>query len=161
MSLWNCGSFSPNEVEFANRIQFCHWADTPVPMMSAKKSETDTRTRPEYGCDVAAVALDDLVFGTGAPAVRRDAIGDDQVHEHHDEEDDREDERRHELRRQQRPPRVGEPDILEPEVVGVEAGEPSKAQQQHDENDGGKDQPASQTERTSTAFDRHNMHWAG
>ena len=38
---------------------------------------------------------------------------------------------------EQRAPRVREADVLEPEVVGVEAGEAAQAQQQDDEDDRG------------------------
>ena len=76
----------------------------------------------------------------------------------HDEEDGREDQCGHDLRRQQRAPRVREADVLEPEVVGVEAREAAQAQQQDDEHDRADDQPRPQAERTSTALDRRNSH---
>ena len=56
----------PNDVEFENRIQFCHWAETPVPMISEKKSATQHADAARVRRDVAAVPLDDLVLGTGA-----------------------------------------------------------------------------------------------
>ena len=37
------------DLEFENRIQLCHCAETPEPMMSEKKAATSTRTRPAYG----------------------------------------------------------------------------------------------------------------
>ena len=107
---------------------------------------------------VTAVALDDLVFGTGAAIPRGDAVGDDEVHQDDHEEHHGEDHRGHDLRRQQRPPGMGEADILEPEVVGIEACEPAQAQQQDHQDDGGNDQPRPQAERTTTALDRHNTH---
>ncbi len=82
------------------------------------------------GCDVAAVTLDDLVFGARSAIARCDAVGDDQVHEDDDEEHRGEDDRGHDLGRQQRAPGVREPDVFEPEVVGVEPGEPAQAQEQ-------------------------------
>ncbi len=51
--------------------------------------------------DVAAVTLDDLVFGARSAIARCDAVGDDQVHEDDDEEHRGEDDRGHDLRRQQ------------------------------------------------------------
>ena len=32
-----------------NKIHACHCAATPLPMTTAKNSETNTRTRPAYG----------------------------------------------------------------------------------------------------------------
>jgi hypothetical protein len=92
--------------------------------------------------DIAAIPLDDLVFGTGSAVTRRDAIRDDQVDEHHHEERSREDQRGHGLGRQELTPRLRETDVLEPQVIGVKACEPSEAQQQNDEEDRNADQPA-------------------
>ena len=95
------------------------------------------------GRDVRAVALDDLVFGPGRRAVaRRDPVRDDEVDEQHDEEDRREDQRGDRLGREEPAPRVAEPDLLEPEVVGVEAREAAQAQESNDEDDRSADQPA-------------------
>ena len=113
---------------------------------------------PRVRRDVAAVALDDLVFGTGAPIARRDAVGDDEIDEHRHEEDRGEDQRGNGLRRQQRAPRLRVADVFEPQIVGVETREPAQAQEQDDQNDGGHDEPGPQAERTSTALDRRNSH---
>src|SRR5207302_1931528 len=108
--------------------------------------------------DIAAVTLDDLVLRAGTEIARRDAVVDDEIHEHDDEEDQREDERGHGLRRQERAPGVREADVFEPEIVGVEPRETAQTQQQEDECDGRDDEPATQAERTSTALDRRNSH---
>ena len=50
------------------------------------------------------------------------------------------------LRREQAAPGAALPERVEPEVVGVEAGEPAQAEQQHDEHDDRPDDPPAEAE---------------
>jgi hypothetical protein len=112
------------------------------------------------GIDDAAITLDDLVLGPGRPREWRQAIGHDQIDVQEDEEHHREDRGRKELGLDEGSPGVREPDFLEPEIVGVEPRETPRAQEQHHEDDRDTDQPAANSDRTSSTWHRGNTHWA-
>ena len=70
-----------------------------------------------------------VFFGTGWPHDRSEAIGDGQVDEADDEEEGSEQCHQHDLCKEHRPEHVAVAELVEPQVVRVEAGE--AAQRQH------------------------------
>ena len=92
--------------------------------------------------DQLLVALDELLLGTGRTKARRDAVGDPEVEPAEEEEDAGEDQRQRDLGAEHVLEDARHPERVEPEVVGVEAGEPAQRRDeqhqrngQHDEDD--------------------------
>jgi hypothetical protein len=112
------------------------------------------------GADELAVPLDQLLFRPGGAEAGLEAVGDDQVAEDEEEEDDGEDGRGERLGQQQPPPHVGVTELLEPQVVGVEPGDPPQAHQQHAEHGGQHDEGDPPVGRTAAPLDGRHTHEA-
>ena len=97
-------------------------------------AETD-RARP--GPDYLVVALDELLFRAHGPEGGGEDVGDGQVGPHDGEEQEGEDHRQADLRPQDALPDPGEADLVEPQVVGVEAGDPPQGddEEEHGQSD--------------------------
>jgi hypothetical protein len=93
---------------------------------------------------------DQLVLRAHGAVLGRDAIGDQQVHEHDHEEHDREDECRCDAGREQAAPRAALPERVEPQVVGVEARQATQAEQEDHQEDDDPDDPAAEPETGAT-----------
>ena len=92
------------------------------------------------GPDDLVVALDQLLFGPHGPEGRGDAVGDGEVHPHQHEEDDGEQRGQPDLGAQHPSPHAGQVQLLEPEEVGVEAGDPAQGDDQDEDDDRGHEQ---------------------
>ena len=118
----------PEVCAWVNRIHRCHSPETLPPASSAKNSETRIRIRPEYGADRLLVAGEHLVLGTQRARAGRDAVGDREARRASSRRRRSVNTAAGAKRAQSRPaPRLAEPDGVEPEVVGVEAGEAPRA----------------------------------
>ena len=73
-------------------------------------------------------------------------VGDDEVRVHDREEHDREHQGRRDLGGEEAAPGAALAERVEPEEVGVEAGQPAQAEQQHDDDGDERDQPAAEAE---------------
>ena len=76
-----------------------------------------------------------VFFGAGWPHDRSEAIGDGQVHEADDEEEGSEQRHQHDLCKEYRPEHVAVAELVEPQVVRVEAGEAAQRQHQDASDD--------------------------
>ena len=123
MSVLNCGSFTPKLPPLVNSSQEFHSPATGGPAISARSTDAPTAHPPAAAADDLVVALDELVLRARRPERRRQPIGDDEVHPHQQEERDGEDRRQRELGAEHALPHAGEVEGVEPEVVGVEAGD--------------------------------------
>ncbi len=86
------------------------------------------------------VPAQQLLLGAHGPEAGGDPVGDEQVDVAEDEEDPDEDQGEAGLGAEDRAERVLVAEGLEPQVVGVEAGDPAQGRDQHEEADGDQDQ---------------------
>ena len=91
--------------------------------------------------DQLPVALDDLLLRAGGPEGGRQAVGDEQVDVEQDEEDGGEDRPEGDAGAQHAGEDARVVERVEPEVVGVEAGDPTQRREEHEEGDGEDDEP--------------------
>ncbi len=128
------------------------------PLLPLRRDPDPRDEREEHGHrdpDAAGVALgglavpgDHLVFGRHRPdpQARREPVGDHEVDEHDHEEHDREHQRRDDLGEEELAPGALLTERVEPEEVGVEAGEAPEAEQEHQQGDDDRDHPSPDAE---------------
>ena len=107
------------------------------------------------GADDLVVALDQLFFRPHGTEGRRDAVGDGEVHPHQHEEEDGEQDGEAHLGAQDPAPHAGEVELLEPEVIGVEAGYAAQGDDQEEDDDRGHQQAHAATGGADTPCSRH------
>jgi hypothetical protein len=112
--------------------------------------------------DQLPVALDQLLLRARGSEAGGHPVGDDEVAQDEQEEGGGEDHRRQRLGHQQATPHLRVPDLLEPQVVGVEAGDAPEADKEDEQSRGQPHQPgASGSQSPAPPFDRRYLHAPG
>ena len=142
----NCGSFTPKSVALVKSTHCFHCDDTPMPAIEREEDGHADADPARVPAGRLLVSGDQLVLGSRRPVLRGQPIGDHEVHEHDGEEHDREHQRRGDLGGEEAAPGAPLPERVEPQEVGVEAGETPQAEQQDDEDDDERDDPTAKAE---------------
>ena len=107
------------------------------------------------GPDDLVVALDKFLLRAHGPESRGDAVGDGEVHPHEDEEQEGEQGRQPQLGPENAAPDACEVQLLEPQVVGVEAGDAAQGDDEDEHDRGGDQQPDAGSSGADAAPARH------